>query len=67
MHPFPMVQSRTQRMVCIISPEVTSEEYDEWLAKLYADEAYQALHLDLRRDKQLLVDGTTEEFRLIAM
>lgn len=57
------VQSRAHRMVCIVSPEVTPEELEQWYAKASADERILELVRETR-EKKVLIDGTMEAFRL---
>jgi hypothetical protein len=54
-----LVQGRTQRMVCVVGPELTPGEFQQWLAKYRADERIQELERE-RREKKMMVDGATE-------
>jgi hypothetical protein len=57
------VQARTQRMVCVVTPEMTAEEGQQWRAQYWADEVIAELARE-RYGTKAVVDGTTEFYWL---
>jgi hypothetical protein len=63
--PFQLIEvwNRTQRLMCVISPEGTAEEIQEFTVKIGADERFQELQREHRAAATVL-DETSEQCRL---
>ena len=57
------VQGRMQRMVCVVTPEMTEEEGKQWREQYGADEVIARLSRE-RYATKAVIDGTTEFFWL---
>jgi len=57
------VHNRTYNMVCVITPELTPKDLQDFSEKYGPDERIAELTRE-RREKKVLIDGTTESYRL---